>query len=472
MSQLFYRFRNINSLLGFEELQQQTIYFAPPEDLNDPMEGFRNLFWSGDKIVWKNLFKHYLLCLEHVSLLLIINGEEHHKIDTKAIPIYKTYDDFPTTEYKKLFEKIVMDFFDICKEFIEKIATRTTPIRRDELHIYLSSVHSIAIEIIQNVYEEKSFIPKREVIDRNLSSVLDKTITMIDTVEKMIQEDQDEKKVADIFDIFKNIQDSMVLHNKCEGIFYQDFPNRNFVLVDFTEHYINEIEELLYPKWYTACFMTECNSSSVWGHYGDSHKGVCLIFQSDASEDNFSIKLNGKIGWDNKGAILGNRNHRFYEINYEEGFGEIDFFKSIGRLPVHQLMSMWYRDQNNTISNVADSYIVNEEEWRTQYWNNFQRDILIKTKDWAYEKEYRLILNGLLDHEIEQEHRLLTYNFQNLKGIIFGIKTSTKDKLKIIDIIKNKCKEINREDFEFYQAHYSLKDKNIQHKRVSFFKKI
>jgi hypothetical protein len=84
MSQLFYRFRNINNLLGFEELQKQTIYFAPPEDLNDPMEGFRNLFWSGDKIVWKNLFKHYLLCLEHVSLLLILNGEEYDKMMRKV----------------------------------------------------------------------------------------------------------------------------------------------------------------------------------------------------------------------------------------------------------------------------------------------------------------------------------------------------------------------------------------------------
>lgn len=468
MSQLFYRFRNMNSLLGFEELQKQTIYFAPPEDLNDPMEGFRNLFWSGDKIVWKNLFKHYLLCLEHVSLLLIISGEEHHKIDGKAIPIYKTYDNFPTVEYKNMFEKIVVNFFDICAEFIEKIATRTTPIRRDEFHIYLSSIHSIAIEVIQKMYEENGFIPKREVVDLNISSVLDKTITMIDTVEKMIQEDQDEKKVEDIFDIFKNVQDGIVLRNKCEGTFCQDFPNRNFVLVDFTEHYINEIEELLYPKWYTACFMTECNSSSVWGHYGDSHKGVCLIFQSEKSENGYFINLRGKNGWDNKGATFGYRNHKFNEINYEDGFGEIDFFKSIGSLPTNQLLSMWYMDENNSISNVADSYIGNEEEWRTQYWNNFQRDILIKTKDWTYEKEYRLILNGLLDHEIEKEHRLLTYNFQSLKGIIFGIKTSTEDKLKIIDIIKNKCKDNSREDFEFYQAYYSSKEKSIQHKKVSF----
>jgi hypothetical protein len=32
MGKSFYRFRNIKSLLEFEELEKQTIYFAPPEE--------------------------------------------------------------------------------------------------------------------------------------------------------------------------------------------------------------------------------------------------------------------------------------------------------------------------------------------------------------------------------------------------------------------------------------------------------
>jgi hypothetical protein len=31
-------------------------------ELNDPLEGFKDLFWKGDVIVWKNLLRHYLLC--------------------------------------------------------------------------------------------------------------------------------------------------------------------------------------------------------------------------------------------------------------------------------------------------------------------------------------------------------------------------------------------------------------------------
>ena len=61
MAEVF-RFRNMDKLLGeeYQELEGQTIYFAGPEELNDPMEGFQDLVWCGDKIVWTNLVKHYI----------------------------------------------------------------------------------------------------------------------------------------------------------------------------------------------------------------------------------------------------------------------------------------------------------------------------------------------------------------------------------------------------------------------------
>ena len=98
---------------------------------------------------------------------------------------------------------------------------------------------------------------------------------------------------------------------------------------------------------------------------------------------------------------------------------------------------------------------------------NFYRDITIKTQDWEYEKEYRLILNSSLNNDTAKEDRILTYDFSSLKGIVFGIKTSMEDKLKIIEIIIKKCKETQRDNFEFFQAYYSPKDKNIQHRKIS-----
>ena len=62
--------------------------------------------------------------------------------------------------------------------------------------------------------------------------------------------------------------------------------------------------------------------------------------------------------------------------------------------------------------------------------------------------------------------RALTYNLDSLKGIIFGIRTSREDKVKIREIIeeKKKCSENNQTDFKYFQAYYSANDGNI-HKR-------
>ena len=50
MAQL-YRLRSMARLFGeSQELEKQTIYFASAEKLNDPMEGFRDIFWQGDRI--------------------------------------------------------------------------------------------------------------------------------------------------------------------------------------------------------------------------------------------------------------------------------------------------------------------------------------------------------------------------------------------------------------------------------------
>ncbi len=472
MSNRFYRFRNLKSIFEFEELQKQEIYFAPQEQLNDPIEGYRDIFWSGDKVVWKNLFKHYLLCLERVSQLLILCGEEHCKIDENSIPIFAGFDDFPTPMYKELYEAITSDFLLECDDLITKIATRTTPVRRDELHIYLNVIHPIAIIIIQENYKKLNLLPNQENSNNQISNSLTTIIALVDSIEKDLLENGDENKIDVLFDIAKSIQLETRLINKF-GVM-KNTPNKNFVLMEFPEKYMNCLEKLMYPKWYTACFMSEkaINNSSVWGHYGDSHQGICLIFEADEKD---SISLYGKTGWNsskNNPPIpsFGSINHKFYKINYKNGFEALDFWKSLGKLPIGKLYSTWFVDENNAKSVVSDYLFGDEENWRKNYWNNFYRDIVIKTKDWKYEKEYRLLLTSMLDDEIEIQYRKLKYDFRSLKGLIFGIKMSEHDKIKIIEIIGQKCKEINRTDFEFYQAYYSHKDKNIQHKKLGLIK--
>lgn len=248
MGKSFYRFRNIKSLLEFEELEKQTIYFAPPEDLNDPMEGFKDIVWNGDEIVWKNLFKNYLLCLEHATSLFTVIGEEHGTITESDIPVFKNHEDFPTIQYKELFEEIKLEFFKVVLPFIKKIATRTSPIRRDELSFNLKVVHSIALDIIIEKYEEKGFIPKNERVNPKINKIKQKILTQsiksINFTESMINKES----VETLFAIFNSIQNDIQLNNNLEGNLVLNSPNKNFIFFDFIDGYINSLEKIMYPQ--------------------------------------------------------------------------------------------------------------------------------------------------------------------------------------------------------------------------------
>ena len=152
---------------------------------------------------------------------------------------------------------------------------------------------------------------------------------------------------------------------------------------------------------------------------------------------------------------------------------EINFFRSMGTLPRPHLIDQWYSDQNNHISESCDHLGPDgdEENWRANYWKNFYRDITIKTKDWEYEQETRLILTSMLENLHEDEKRKLKYNFTSLKGIIFGINTSDDDKLRIKEIIKSKCRQNDHNDFKFYQAYYCHKSGKIRKYELSTLSK-
>ena len=99
--------------------------------------------------------------------------------------------------------------------------------------------------------------------------------------------------------------------------------------------------------------------------------------------------------------------------------------------------------------------------WREACWKRFYPALSVKTLEWEYEQETRLVLHGLLG-DLDEQSRVLTYDFSSLKGIIFGIRTPAGEKLKIIEIISRKCHENGRNDFELFQAYYCHDTGRIQ----------
>jgi len=460
----FYRFRSIENLLGErEELEKQSIFFAPPHLLNDPVEGFKDIYWQGDRILWTNLFNHYLLCLMKWSVDFLIIGDE--------FDLDKHFDACVTVD--DLHENFQAEFAIVSESFIgsehiqnliDGISNYRDSIGENELEQYLRMVHSFALYCIYERLEE-------------ISAVSDNIFKKIDFSYL--------KKINDTY--FKDLK---ILEDKYGEAKVQEFQHKNILFfakddvalafvsrmskfrrkiftTEFASLYVQQLERLMFPDWFTACFMSSCTNSSVWGHYGKNHTGVCMVFSAEVNSDEHSrIYLGGAIkGRNKKGVIKGRSSFKFFPIEYEHKYEPINFFETIARLPeplVHKSWFCW----NGIVSPLTQSY---NADWTKQYWDSFYQSVTKKTKDWEYENEHRLLICNM-NGSYSQADTTLQYDFKSLKGIIFGIKTSDEDKWKIIDIIKKKVIEHNHYDFSFYQAYYCRNDGDIKHYEISSLK--
>ena len=460
-----YRFRSIEALLcEYQELENQTIYFASPDELNDPMEGFRDIVWRGDRIVWTNFFKHYIYCLNEGYWRLIIIGDSE-KLDVDDIPILGSWDKIPTPQAQRLFDDIWHRFLKLpnIPEIIEALANTDRKIRYRELGLYLLAIHSVLLDEIKESHITHGLASESTRLQLSgesptVQELLGPILPMITRLDQAETEEEINVELREIEAFFNYKRVIRRLNNPISTGILQ--KNSQLVIYDFPKTYLNEVEKLLWPKWYTACFMKDHRNSSVWGHYGNKHRGVCLIFETVNTCESNGLKFNKVKG-------KSERTMPFHEVNYADKAGKVDFFRSIGRLSVSELIKLWYTDSEDNRSECASHIRPDgnkKEDWQEIYWKDFYRDITTKTKDWEYEQEYRLILGKEIRRQRVhgEEIRTRTYNFNSLKGIIFGIKTSDDDKLRIIEIIQKKCEKYRRTDFKFFQAYYSPETGDIR----------
>ena len=453
----FYRFRSMKYLLDkeYQELEKQTIYFASPEELNDPMEGFRDIVWTGDKIVWTNFFKNYVCCL-HLSYYQLRTDEDSIQLDD--LPILVRWDKLPTPQ-KDLFDDIWRRFLNVpnIREIIDALANTKRKIRYQELGYYLRAIHLVLyVEVV------KSYIAHQLVSEsegpRSSPALLKLILNSIKQDEQVRSEKERNTISLERERMDENERVIQQYNNRTipMGISEQ---NNQLVVFDFPKVYLKELERLLWPKWYTACFVKSYHNSSVWGNYGDNHKGACLIFEAAGTDKLNRLKLNHITDKRPRTMI------RFRKVSYADKAKAVDFFRSIGGLRVPVLIKLWYTDPDDNRSECADHIGPDgdkKDSWRKSYWENFYRDITMKTRDWEYEQEYRLILRSRWSRLDEQKNRTRAYNFNSLKGIVFGIKTSDEDRIRIIEIVERKCKDNNRTNFKFFQAYYSPEDGDIR----------
>ena len=282
MTEVF-RFRTTDKLVGeFQELEEQAIYFADGKELNDPAEGLRDLYWQGDRIVWTNLFRHYVRCLNATFTLFGAAGKTS-RISPREIPVMSN--DITSSELRNLLADVYDRVFRSLRlhEFLARMARSKHKCRHEELLFYLQSLHFHALHAIHQAH-----------VDRNLAvggyewAQLPRTFELAHKVLSQSLDVEEDAIRRELFQVSSWIRNRIFLSAKLAGTIAASTSreaNQEFLVCDFPRHYLKQLERLLYPTWYVACFTYDYSNSSMWAHYGDGHKGVCLVFEADDSRD-------------------------------------------------------------------------------------------------------------------------------------------------------------------------------------------
>lgn len=442
----FYRMRTIESLLGgHKELEEQSIYFAHPDQLNDPSERDRNVYWQGDSVVWANFFRNYLICLHAVFFDVMKNQKA---LTLSDLRICQTTDYAETAKQpvhaafcRDLFQKAGID------ALVDQLGSVTRPIFRAELLAYLQLLHATSIVELLVLYLGDTSGMK------DVQTAFDPPFQGMHTVIRAADSPDAQAMLGELASTMGAMIEGILLSFKSgapESAKGQEVNQSiETLLCDFPKHYMRTLEEDLFPQWYTACFMKDYTSAVSWAHYAGGHTGACLIFQARRSHSLWTIALDqSENGKSERPEVL-----PFTDVSYRDDQTPIDFFRSLGRMTRQALLKNWYEDSDGVRSQCATHVGTDEERvWRMKWVLSFIRDALVKGTDWAYEKESRLVLYDYWGEIQRKEQRVRRYDFASLRGLIFGVRTRDEDKLRIVDVIREKCRAHTRKKFDYYQA--------------------
>lgn len=478
-----YRFRSIDSLLGeHRELDRQSIYFASPEELNDPIEGNFEVFWQGDSILWENLFKHFNFCFytEYLTYLLITNRTT--SAARPDIQVASNWNEPLTPELGAAFETAYEEINELIglSEIASILGEQDRVVKFIELSLYLEFMRDtslFAFEEAHRQYSGKTLFADYKALQSDaapkahLREMAEFFSSDVISDDMFIEETMRERK---------HLRDQLLSSDEIL------LPLTSYhiagALTTFTDRYLSECRRMAGPSFFAACFSTSYSDSRLWSHYADGHRGVCLIFdvRSGVMFELLSFRrLFGEIsdlereqvleqyGLSDEDEILehvpiGNNEIIFHRtVDYSVEPFQIEFFRNISVFGNDELIRLWYTndegDTSELISEIGPDDI-----------DVFQFLDIAGTKgsEWEYEQEYRMMLYDQYGLHMSSSERTKEYDFTGLKGLIFGVDTSEEDKVRIVKLIKDKCRSHDRSDFDFFQAEYSRHAGGVEARKI------
>lgn len=275
-----YKFRSTNYMI--DEIENEIIYFSPKEDLNDPMEGYIKLYFNGDEIAWKGLFKNYFISFYNkvYSFLIIKMEEESQDNESKGLLIELKNNFRRIDFYNKNFiplkdNKIILPYeeyidkflnLNVVKSLISNFSTKNMIIDKNELLFFLQLIH---FQVVKIVYEKIN-------IKFNFENFNDEVINKLLNSYFLIDVSNKSKLFREYNELIKSYYYKMKL--EFQNTKYHEMIS--MIVIDFPSEYIKQLEYLIFPNCYISCFSKTYSNSSLWGNYSKNHEGIVLIFDT------------------------------------------------------------------------------------------------------------------------------------------------------------------------------------------------
>ena len=441
---MIYRFRGINRVLNDGELKNNYFYFTSPIQQNDPLEGYVNCFWKGDKIAWLGLFKSYIWQLYMVLSNVPIYGEDINGL--KDLAFWESEIDFKGLPILETRREVECEFveFELIGLLAEELGNLDCELSIHQVQQILLFIHIDALKFVNKKVAEKFNITLLNIVDSK-DYFDDSNIQRVQNFMKMLTNH------SLIDPLAKGVEKMIESNNMIKLIDFKEGMNTyntkmvTFLYSEFAFVYMKRIKQLPFTNWYCVCFNENVSNPALWGYYAEGHQGICLVFKKNVNEY-FELEAIAKEDIERTPKL------KLERVKYGVDPVKIDFFSGLGRLWGDERRH-WF-NHNDEWSSVWEKIIREEKEWRENYWKNSRERLLRKSFAWKDEKEVRIALEDTWYIHEQHEFRKFKYNFNDLDGIIFGISTSQDNKMEIIKIIKEKCIIENRTDFCFYDAKY------------------
>lgn len=185
---------------------------------------------------------------------------------------------------------------------------------------------------------------------------------------------------------------------------------------NFRKEEQNKFYDYLLEKIKIACLTTHNDNTLMWSHYADKHQGICIEYDIN------------KILNENNDKIL------IKKISYNKIMISYDTFINKQKKSINSVLI-----DNKTIDNITDLFT-------------------IKSKEWEYEDEYRILF-----YDEENKNPNGTLINLPIKSICFGVQTSKEDKELIYNLVKSineKNRNKNGKKYKRIKLYYAELDDN------------